>query len=270
MRTRLWLPLTKSPPITLATVFATTAARNWQRNFSEPGEQKDQSAGLGASGELYWAVAFKPATGTATLHVLRTSDPATAGPLPEIDTPPRPEIDQPYAHVFTHGEPAPPDKDRMYVGYIDRSHNSGDSAIATVDVCLDARAAAPHFTQVPKNSGASFPLDGYEVRPAAHSDGKVYVAYKSWLSYSDPNVIADIVVVRDDNWGANGFVDLIDPHDSVPGVRVATNVHIKDPHYLGGQRLDNVFLHCRRPYQQCHGLPSVGRRRRISLHPAGA
>ena len=45
--------------------------------------------------------------------------------------------------------------------------------------------------------------------------------------------------MRDDNWGANGFVDLMDPPDNVPGLRVATNVHIKDPHHLGGQRLDN-------------------------------
>ena len=230
----------QEPPNNVGYSYSYDRGQNWQRNFSEPGEQKDQSAGLGASGELYWAVAFKPPTGIATLHVLRASDLATAGPLPEIDTPARPEIDQPYAHVFTHGESAPPDKDRMYVGYIDRSHNSGDSAIATVDVCLDARARrAPDFTQVPIEFRASFPLDGYEVRPAAHSDGKVYVTYKSWLSYHQPNVIADIVVVRDDNWGANGFVDLIDPRDNVPGLRVATNVHIKDPHHLGGQRLDN-------------------------------
>ena len=226
------------PPNNVGFSYSYDRGQNWQINFSEPGVQLDQSAGLGGSGELYWTVAFDPASDIPTLHVLRTPDPATAGPLPEIDTP-RPEIDQPYAHVFTHGEPTPPDKDRLYVGYIDHSHNMGDSAIATVDVCLDARAAAPIFTQVPIDFRASLPLDGYEVRPAAHGDGTVYVAHKSWSSWNNTTVITDIVVVRDDNWGADGFVILTDPVDGKPGRRVATNVQIKDPQYLGGQRLDN-------------------------------
>jgi len=133
------------PPNNVGYSYSYDRGQNWQMNFSEPGEQLDQSVGFGATGELYWTIAFKPVSDIPTLHVLRTPDPSTAGPLPEIDTP-RPEIDQPYAHVFTHGEPTPPDKDRLYVGYIDRSHNMGDSAIATVDVCLDARAAAPIFS----------------------------------------------------------------------------------------------------------------------------
>jgi len=226
------------PPNNVGYSYSYDRGQNWQMNFSEPGEQLDQSVGFGATGELYWTIAFKPVSDIPTLHVLRTPDPSTAGPLPEIDTP-RPEIDQPYAHVFTHGEPTPPDKDRLYVGYIDRSHNMGDSAIATVDVCLDARAAAPIFTQVPIEFRASLPLDGYEVRPAAHGDGTVYVAYKSWNSWNNTTVITDIVVVRDDNWGTDGFVNLTDPVDSKPGRRVASNVHIKDPQCLGGQRLDN-------------------------------
>jgi hypothetical protein len=228
----------REPPNNIGYSYSYDRGQNWQMNFSEPGEQLDQSAGFGATGELYWTVAFLPPTDTPTLHVLLTPDPSTAGPLPEIDTP-RPEIDQPYAHVFTHGEPVPPDKDRVYVGYVDRSHNMGASAIATVDVCLDARAPAPIFIQVPVDFRAPLPLDGYEVRPSAHSDGKVYVAFKSWNSWNGTTVITDVVVVRDDNWGSGGFVSLKDLHDGQPGQRVATSVHIKDPQYLGGQRLDN-------------------------------
>lgn len=226
------------PPNNVGYSYSYDGGQNWQLNFSEPGEQLDQSAGLGASGELYWSVAFDPASDIPTLHVLRTPNPSAAGPLPDIDTP-RPEIDQPYAHVFTHGEPTPPDKDRLYVGYIDHSHNMGDSAIATVDMCLDARAAAPIFAQTPIEFRASLPLDGYEVRPAASGDGTVYVAYKSWTSWTKSRVTTNIVVVRDNNWGADGFVDLTDPSDSKPGRLVATGVRINDPQYLGGQRLDN-------------------------------
>lgn len=230
----------KNPPDNVGYSYSNDRGQTWQLNFSEPGEQKDQSPGLGGSGELYWGVAFKPATGIATLHVLRTTDPSTAGPLPEVDTP-RPQIDQPYTHVFTHAEPTPPDKDRVYLGYVDHDQNGGDTAIATVDVCLDARVALPNFTKAAIDFRSSFPLDGYEVRPTAHGDGKVYVAFKSWLSYTASTVTTDIVVVRDDNCGANGFVDLLDPLDGIPGLRVAKKVHIKDSDtaLLGGQRLDN-------------------------------
>src|SRR5947199_4023323 len=89
----------KDPPNNVGYSYSYDRGQTWQLNFSEPGEQKDQSPGLGGSGELYWGVAFKPATGIATLHVLRTTDPSTAGPLPEVDTP-RPQIDS-RTHMFS-------------------------------------------------------------------------------------------------------------------------------------------------------------------------
>jgi hypothetical protein len=226
------------PPNNVGYWYSYDGGQTWQMNFSEPGEQLDQSVGLGDSGELYWAVALYPSTNIPTVHVLRTPNPTAAGPLPEIDTP-RAAVDQPYLYAFTHRAPMPPDQDRLYVGYIDHSHNMGDAAGATVDVCLDAQAAAPVFTQFLLDHRASVPLDGYEVRPIAHSDATVYAAFKGWRSWDGVTVITDIVVVRDDAWGVGGFTVLKDPVDSKAGRLVATNVHIKDPQDLGGQRLDN-------------------------------
>jgi hypothetical protein len=226
------------PPNNVGYWYSFDRGETWQINFSEGGAMFDESSSLSAAGELYLGIGFDPSNDVPTLHVLSTPNPASTGPFPEIDTP-RPEIDQNYVLAFTHSQPSLPDKNRLYVGYIDHSHNMGESAAATIDLCLDAQASGPVFTQLPLDFRSAVPLNGYEVRPTAHSDGTVYVAFKGWRSWNGTTVVTDIVVVRDDNWGSNGFTDLKDPSDNVAGRLVATNVHINDPQDLGGQRLDN-------------------------------
>ena len=118
-------------------------------NFNVTGDLLDQSVGLGTSGELYRAIAalvhIAPTSlkKTPSISVLRTADPAAAGPLPAFDL--RATVDQPFVHAFTHRGPMRLDNDRLYVGYDDRSHKP---QTATVDVRLDAQAAAPIFNQV--------------------------------------------------------------------------------------------------------------------------
>jgi len=220
--------------------FSLDRGDTWQANFSEPGNEMDQSPALAVSGELYWAVASSPG---AVLHVLRSPNLLASGPLPEIDNPLRQSLDQPYALSFTQRQPPQPDKDRVYVGYV--QHTDDYSAMATIDVCLDARSvvvgAVGAFETVALDHRAAVPLDGYEVRPTVHSDGTVYVAYKGWLSQAATTIRADIVVERDDTWGSAGFVALKDPSDNTPGRLVATNVRIRDGENqtLGGQRLNN-------------------------------
>ena len=84
------------------------------------------------------------------------------------------------------------------------------------------------------------PNDGYEIRPTAHADGTVYVAYKSRSSFVGQNSVTDIVVARDDNWGSGSspFTDLKDP-DGKAGRLVATDVPISEVNDLGGIRLNN-------------------------------
>jgi len=231
----------KPPPGNVKYWYSFDRGETWQLNLSQPGDQADQSVGLGASGELYWAIARTPTPTTVNLYVLRTGD-LMNGPFTQIDNPPvRTDFDQPYVEALTHRQLLPPDQDKLYIGYVDRSQNMAYSSIATVDVCLDAKAAPPIFTPVVLNSRPTVPpQDGYEVRPAAHSDRTVYVAYKGYtVPYDGTTVITNIVVARDDNWGAGGFKDLTDPSDGKPGRIVRPSVHILDPQFLGHQRLDN-------------------------------
>src|SRR5262245_17235441 len=218
--------------------FSLDRGSTWQSNFSQPGNEMDQSPTLAASGELYWAIASSPG---AVLHVLRSPNLLASGPLPEIDKPLRQFLDQPYTLSFTQHQPPQPDKDRVYVGYV--QHDDSYSAMATIDVCLDARVVAAGalnaFETFALDHRAAVPLDGYEVRPTAHGDGTVYVAFKSWRSQTATTVRADIVVERDDTWGSGGFIALIEPSDNKPGLLVAPNVRIHDGdnQTLGGQRL---------------------------------
>src|SRR5205823_10597043 len=84
-----------------------------------------------------------------------------------------------------------------------------------------------------------------EIRPTAHRDGTVYIAYKSRSSLVDTTTIFDVVVTRDDNWGAGSspFTDLTDPSDDKAGRLVATDVLVIDDPTdtvgLGGIRLAN-------------------------------
>ncbi len=70
-----------------------------------------------------------------------------------------------------------PGKDRLYVGY--NNDKNVSVGTASVDVCLDARAANPSFTTVsldPRTVGPGL-RDGYAIRPVVHPDGTVYVIY---------------------------------------------------------------------------------------------
>src|SRR5439155_1763692 len=117
-------------------------------------------------------------------------------------------------------------------------------ASASIDVCLDAPAAVPTFTQVrlnPRTVGAGL-RDGYAIRPVAHADGTVYAAYERWTGGAfGSKITTDIVVVRDDDWGggASPFTDLTDTGDGAAGRIVATNVTIDDGGVMGQERLNN-------------------------------
>jgi hypothetical protein len=107
-------------------------------------------------------------------------------------------------------------------------------ATATLDVALDAGAAAPNFNRVrlEQRSTGGAGQDGPQVRTAVHADGTVYSAFYGWRSTTGDfsantlMVTADVVVVRDDQWGASGvpFQALTDPADGLAGLRVAQGI----------------------------------------------
>jgi hypothetical protein len=233
-----------TPPGNVGYWYSSDRGDNWQF-ISQSGNQADQSVGLCASGELYWAIALTPAPTSSTtvnLEVLQTAN-LLNGPFTQIDDMPvRSEFDQPYVTAFTHKSTMAPDVDKVYIGYLDRDLNTNNSMVAAVDVCLDPKAPLPNFTKVVLNPRPTVPpQDGYEVHPAVHSDGTVYVAYKGYTALYDgttDTVITNIVVARDDSWGAGGFKNLTDP-DGKPGRIVMPSVRIFDPTLLGNQRMNN-------------------------------
>jgi hypothetical protein len=218
--------------------YSTNGGEDWSLKFDVPGGMpNDQSICYATtSNELYMA-ALKDSG--QQLDVMRSADPSTGATFPLIE-PERSLIDQPWMQAATVVGGTDNGKDRVYVGYND----DNISQSATVDVCLDALAVNPTFTQVRLETraiGAGL-RNGYAIRPVTHQDGTVYAAYQGWRSGSfGSNVTMDMVVARDDNWGANSFNDLKDPSDGKSGRIVASGVVINDGGVLGGERLNNDF-----------------------------
>jgi hypothetical protein len=183
-------------------------------------------------GNLYAGVLWGTGSNIATINfdILRTSDFSGLTTMTQLAT--RTNDDQPFVQAAT--VPGGPDagKDRLYVG----SNDHAPSNIpATVDLSLDAApAAATTSTFVIEARGVS--RDGFQTRPAVHSDGTVYAVYYAALT----DGTFDVVVVRDDNWGsgATPFNALLDPGDGAQGLRVQTGVD--NPFlslFLGQQRI---------------------------------
>jgi hypothetical protein len=104
---------------------------------------------------------------------------------------------------------------------------------------IDRSSNGTSFSKVRIESRTTSGQDGPSVRPAIHSDGTVYAVYHAWrtLDKNTGNRTADIVVVRDDNWG-NGtpsFGALKDT-DNLSGKRVVQNSHFNFDDFLGLER----------------------------------
>jgi hypothetical protein len=130
-------------------------------------------------------------------------------------------------------------KDRVYVGNNDFNQPGGHTA--TVDLSEDAATApapagfAPHAVE----HRATLGQDGPPVRIALHPSGRVYAAHHRWVTATGSNIHMDVVVTRDDNWGAGGspFSALHDSGDGQIGQRVATNRFIRFNDTMGQERL---------------------------------
>ncbi|HEV7670334.1 MAG TPA: hypothetical protein VGS22_17585 [Thermoanaerobaculia bacterium] len=110
--------------------------------------------------------------------------------------------DQPYIQATTVLGGEGTNLDRLFVGVND-ARLSVAPQTATVDVNLNAGAASPAAMLVQPVEETMPPdppgQDGSAVRAAFHSSGVVYAAFYSPLSETKAN----IVVVRDDQWGAS-------------------------------------------------------------------
>jgi hypothetical protein len=150
----------------------------------------------------------------------------------------RNSVDQPFTEAET--VPSGPDvgQDRVYVGLNDFGAAGGRTA--TVEFSLDAAVAAPVWNRARIETRATAGQNGPQIRPAVHPDGTVYAVFYGWRNFSATSqVTADVVVVRDDNWGqgANPFTALVDASDGLAGRLLATGVGFQWNARLGQERL---------------------------------
>lgn len=159
---------------------------------------------------------------TVNLEIVRTTDMTFSTPMTLLNTPRA--TDQPYIFARTVTGWFDPGKDRLWVGNNEGAVNPNS---ATVDQTLDAAAAMPVFTQVRLDAGAPVGRDNYQVRTVAHADGHVYAAFYRRRGAIAGGYNADVVVVRDDNWGkgAPAFQALVDGVTMISG----QNVEALDP-----------------------------------------
>lgn len=167
------------------------------------------------------------------LFVLRSDDLLSAvtlenrgGPYPLIP-------DQPYVQASTTRTAGGIRRDRVYVGLNDLESGVLRPKTATVDRSLDATSPTPGFVSIRIDTAntRSCGQDGPSIRPAIHPRGTVYAAFFRWTNCVNWPFTSDVVVVRDDNWGASPS-----PFTALGplGVRVATGVPIPWFDSLGG------------------------------------
>lgn len=138
--------------------------------------------------------------------------------------------DQPYIQAATVLGGSGVGQNRVYIGVND--FNAPGGRTSTIEQSLDATIAAPIFTTVRLEPRANVGQNGPQVRPALHPDGTIYATYYGWRAQTGSwpgNTLtisnADVVVVRDDNWGsgASPYTALLDG-DGLAGKRVVSGI----------------------------------------------
>ena len=224
----------------LAPIYVSTDGGNtWVLNSIVPSDSASGSATADitvafsdSSNVLYAGIIRLPIVNNSTrLNILSTKNFLSSTKMKVLVD--RKGVDQPYVGAATAKSGAAKGKDQVFVGSNDFGGPNGKTAT------IDRSSNGTTFTKVRLESRATSGQDGPPVRPAIHSDGTVYAVYHAWRTF-DPNTgnrTADIVVVRDDNWG-NGtppFGALKDT-DNLSGKRVAQNSHFNFDDFLGLER----------------------------------
>jgi hypothetical protein len=166
---------------------------------------------------------------THAFEVHRTTNFTNPAPMTQLKS--RANEDQPFISTTTVVGGIDAGKDRVYIGVNDFNALAGKTS--SIEQTLSGGVAAPAFSTVRLEKRATLGQDGPQVRPAIHSSGTIYAAFLRWISASGSfpaNTLkitnAEVIVVRDDNWGigATPFTALKDPSDLLSGRRVATGL----------------------------------------------
>jgi FG-GAP-like repeat len=163
---------------------------------------------------------------SGAFEVFRTTDFTASAVMTQLEK--RSNEDQPYVESVTVSG-----KDRAYIGVNDFNASGGKTA--TMEQTLDGGISSPSFSSIRLEKRTTSGQNGPQVRPAIHADGTIYAAFYRWIttsgSFSANTLVitnADVIIVRDDNWGSgtSPFTSLKDPSDGLAGKRVATGLSI--------------------------------------------
>ncbi len=159
------------------------------------------------------------------LQIIITTDMTLNTPMTPTNNP-RP-TDQPYINARTVVGGVDSGKDRLWVGNNDAAANP---ASATVDQSLDAAIATPTFSQIRIDADTPVGRDNYQIRTVSSADGHVYAAFYRRKGGIAGGYNADVVVVRDDNWGQTmpPLRNLVDTVTTVPGENVVASTPVSD------------------------------------------
>jgi len=224
----------------LAPIYVSTDGGNtWVLNSIVPSDsaQGSMTADItvafgGSSNVLYAGIIRLPIVNNTTrLNILSTQNFLSSTKMKVLLD--RTGVDQPFVEASTAMSGAESGNDQVFVGSNDFGASNGQTAT------IDTSNNGTKFSQVTIESRTTAGQDGPPVRPAIHSDGTVYAVYHAWRTFDSTsgNGTADIVVVRDDNWGSSNppFSDLKDT-DNFSGKRVVQNSAFNFNDFLGQER----------------------------------
>jgi len=183
----------------------------------------DITIGFNSAGTAFYAGYIR--NPTFNLEISRTTDLTFNTPLTVLNSPR--STDQPYIAVRTVTGWFDFGNDRIWTSNNDGAANP---ASATIDQTLDAANAAPVFSQIRMDVGTPVGRDNYQTRTVSHADGHIYAAFYRRKGTITGGYNADVVVVRDDNWGNStpAFRNLVDSATMVAGQNVVTSTPVED------------------------------------------
>ena len=226
------------PPGTSPIYLSADGGLTWTLSSIVPGSNHDITLRFGGTSNTLYVSWIDLRGVFAHTNILRVTPFPTPSSLTVLQSISRPcffffckVIDQPYVEATTVLAGPSTGNERVYIGENDLAKagsNGGNGDTASLNQSLDAATAAPPggFNLPSQYVDARQPCnqDAPSVRSAMHSSGVVYVAFIHDSQCPSP-LTADIMVARDDSWGAGAtpYSDLTGA-DGKPGMAVATGV----------------------------------------------